>query len=573
MSKSTRRDFLREMTALGVGAAGAGGLACERADARRTPTVDPKRPNIVLILADDMGYSDIGCYGGEVRTPNLNRMAGGGLRFSQFYNTARCCPTRASLLTGLHPHQAGVGHMTWGLGPEHPGYEGDLNDRCVTIAEVLKSVGYRTACVGKWHVNAPGSRRSLPLQRGFQRYWGGAGRYFFPRIQDGEGPVQITNPKFILTDGISNKTVEFMDEFRKKGDEPFFIHVAYSAPHWPLQALPEDITKYRETFRKGWDGIRRERYDRMVAMSLVERRWPLSPRDGGAAAWAEAQNKEWEIERMAVYAAQIDRMDQGIGRIWQKVKDMGEEDNTLFLFLSDNGGCAEPLSPMMANFRIFPKTTPDGRQIRYGNDPAVMPGPADTFQSYGLAWANASNTPYRLYKHWIHEGGIATPLIAYCPGFVRANNEITHQPGHIIDIMATCVEVSGAVYPGTYNGHDITPLEGKSLSPIFRGGRRQGHSEIYWEHEGNKAVRESNLKLVSRYPNQWELYDLERDRTELHDLSARYPGKVAELSKLFGRWGDRVGVEPWGELAPLVEESFRDFMKLGPNRQETIKQN
>ncbi len=559
MGKTSRRNFLRGTATAAIGLAG---QSCTKKSQSERTGKEGRRPNIILILADDMGFSDIGCYGGEVLTPNLDRMATGGLRFSRFYNVARCCPTRASLLTGLHPHQTGVGHMTWGLGPEHPGYRGDLNKNCVTIAEVLRPAGYRTACVGKWHVCPGDAKYNWPNQRGFEKYYGGSDTFFFPNIQIDNTHTKIEDPDYYITDAFGDKTVEFMDDFRKEGDDPFFIHVAYSAPHWPLQAWPEDIKKYREVYRKGWDQIRRERYHRMTDSGLVDVRWPLTPRDRDARPWSETPHKPWEVERMAAYAAQIDRMDQSIGRIWQKVKEMGEEENTLFLFLSDNGGSAEVVLPVFANFRIFAKETPDGRKVRYGNVPSVMPGPADTFQSYGLAWANASNTPYRLYKHWIHEGGIATPLIAYWPGGIQGGSAISHQLAHIIDVMATCVDLAGAEYPGSHKGHDITPMEGKSLAPVFEGQVREGHATLCWEHEGHRAARHENMKLVSKYPESWELYDLESDRTELYDLSARYPDKVRELSSLYQEWAKKCQVEPWETLAPLVDESFRDFMNL-----------
>ena len=561
MTKTTRRDFLKDGSTAALGMTALGSLSCSDNEPSGNGRVQ-KRPNIVLILADDMGYSDIGCYGGEVQTPNLDKMAAGGLRFSQFYNSARCCPTRASLLTGLHPHQAGVGHMTWGLGPEHPGYRGDLSKNSVTIAQVLRAAGYRTACTGKWHICPSDARYNWPNQRGFEKYYGGSDTYFFPNIQIDNAFTKITDPSYYITDAIGRKATEFLDDFRAAGDEPFFLHVCYSAPHWPLQALPEDIPKYRDLYRKGWDQIREERYQRMTDMGLVDQRWALTSRDNEASAWTDAPHKEWEVERMAVYAAQIDRMDQSIGRIWKKVQELGEEDNTLFLFLSDNGSSAEVVRPMFENFRIFAKETPDGEKIRYGNFPSIMPGPADTFQSYGVAWANASNTPFRLYKHWIHEGGISTPLVAYWPAGIKSGQGISHEPGHLIDLMATCVDVAGATYPTEYQEHKITPMEGKSLGPVFEGNGREGHTELYWEHEGNRAVRQDELKLVSRFPGNWELFDLASDRTEVEDLSARYPEKVQQLTRLYDEWAQRCMVEPWETIAPLVDQSFRKFMNL-----------
>lgn len=533
-SSFNRRGFLQSL---------AGGVAAAAAQPR-------SRPNIVLILADDMGFSDIGCFGGEIRTPHLDSLARRGVRFTQFYNTARCCPTRASLLTGLHAHQTGVGHMVDNPKP-FPGYTGDLSRRAVTIAEVLRDAGYRTAMSGKWHVTpVTQSKHNWPLQRGFERYYGiihGAGSYFDPvTLTRGNDPIQPEGKDYYFTDAIAENAAGFVGEFASRG-EPFFLYVAFTAPHWPLHALEADIARYRNRYREGWDALRLERHRRMIRMGLVDPKWPLTPRDPRAPAWKDAPNKEWEAMRMAVYAAQVDRMDQGIGRILAKLRETGAEKNTLVMFLADNGGCAEEINPKWKG-RHIPSHTRDGRPVRVGNTPGVMPGPEDTYQSYGIPWANASNTPFRLYKHWVHEGGIATPLIASWPGVIPANNAITHQPGHIIDVMATCVEAGRARYPSEFRGEKIIPLEGRSLMPVFEGGRRPGHSEMFWEHEGNRAVRQGKWKLVSRHPEGWELYDLEADRTELNNLADKYPEKAAELAALYEKWAARAGVVPWAEV-------------------------
>jgi arylsulfatase len=487
-----------------------------------------KRPNIVLILNDDMGFSDLGCYGSEIQTPTLNRLAADGVRFTQFYNCARCCPTRASLLTGLYPHQAGVGHMVNNRGT--PAYQGYLNDSCVTIAEALRAGGYRTAMSGKWHVGE--QRPHWPLDRGFEKYQGlisGAANYF----NIGPGRVwardneQITDvgDDFYITDAIGNYAAERVAEFGR-GNEPFFLYVAFTSPHWPLHALPEDIAKYKGKYDIGWDELRARRHKRMIEMGIVDPKWEITPRDSTAPAWADAENKEWNSMRMAVYAAQIDRMDQNIGRILAKLKEVGAEDNTLVMFLADNGGCAEGQA---------------------GNDPKIMPGPKETFQSYGLPWANASNTPFRRYKHWVHEGGISTPFIARWPGVVKPGG-MTPQIGHLIDLMPTCLDAAGVKYPKAYNGHAITPTEGKSLVPVFEGKTRQGRDAIFWEHEGNKAVRQGKWKLVCKFPDTWELYDMEADRTELSNLSEKMPDKVKEMRELYDQWAARCGVAPWEKL-------------------------
>jgi arylsulfatase len=511
-----------------------------------------KRPNIVVILADDMGYSDIGCYGGEVDTPNLNRLAKGGIRFTQFYNTARCCPTRSSLLTGLYPHQTGVGHMVDTGRKDLPGYTGDLNRSSVTIAEVLKTAGYRTYMSGKWHVTpVTESKHNWPRQRGFDRFFGtihGAGSFYDPATltRDNE-TIQPDKPDFFYTDAIADNACDFIGD-TSRAQDPFFLYCAFTAPHWPLHAIEKDIAKYKGRYKDGWDSLRIERHKRMIDAGIVDRRWRLTARDPRVPAWSSAPDKEWQQRRMEVYAAQIDRMDQSIGRILDKLKQTGAEENTLILFLADNGGCAEELAGRGPLPRHIPEKTRDGRPVRRGNDPQIMPGPDDTYQSYGIGWANASNTPFRLYKHWVHEGGIATPLIAHWPAVIRKRGGFSHQPGHLIDIMATCCEVGNARYPTEFQNTRIQPLEGRSLLPILRGGKRQDHPEIYWEHEGNRAVRQGKWKLVSRHPDNWELFDLEADRTETDDLVVKQSAKAQELAAKWDAWAKRCNVVPWEEF-------------------------
>ena len=525
----TRRRFLGTVGRGAIGALGAAALGCaptaRRAGAGGAPTA--RRPNIILIMADDMGFSDIGCYGGEIRTPHLDRLAAGGIRFTQFYNTARCCPTRASLLTGLYPHQAGIGHMVGNKGL--PAYQGYLNDSCVTIAEALRPGGYRTLMAGKWHVGE--DRPHWPCDRGFDHYWGlisGASNYW--RLDPGRKmardaePITPEGDGFYMTDAFSDNAAAFVDRFGRDPARPFFLYMAYTSPHWPLHAPPEDIARYQGQYLMGWDALRRERHARMIEMGIVDSRWPLTPRDSRAPAWDDVQDKEMRDLKMAVYAAQVDRMDQGIGRILAKLKDVGAEENTLILFLADNGGCAEEIN--------------SGRK-------GVPPGPADSFLSYGLPWANASNTPFRLYKHWVHEGGIATPLIAHWPAVITKGGTVTHEVGHLVDLMATCCDVAGAAYPKTHSGKAVTPCEGKSLAPVFRTGRRDGHEAVFWEHEGNRAVRMGKWKLVSRHPKAWELYDVEADRTELHDLAGPQGDRVRQMAAAYDAWAARCGVVPW----------------------------
>ncbi len=516
------------------------------------------RPNVVLILNDDMGFSDIGCYGGEVRTPHLDRLAGGGVRMTQFYNTARCCPSRASMLTGLYPQQADVGHMVSDDGVD--GYLGDLNADTVTIAEAMKHAGYATYMSGKWHVtrHVDGPKHNWPRQRGFDRFYGiitGASDYFDPSTLTRENePVETPGGEYYFTDAISDEAVGYIrGHAEARPDTPFFAYVAYTAPHWPLHAPAEDIERYAGRFDRGWDVLRAERVERMVEMGIIDPDWRLTDRDPSQPEWEAAEDKAWQAKRMEVYAAQIDRMDQGIGRIVEALEQTGQLDNTLILFLADNGGCAEELGPRSDEWiagHYGQTITRDGRRIRYGNDPAIMPGGQDTYQSCGIPWANVSNTPFRLYKHWVHEGGIATPLIAHWPAGISDSGALRHQPGQLPDIMATCLDVAGAVYPEQYAGHEVQPLEGFSLRPIFAD-RASDREVLYWEHEGNKAVRRGKWKLVCRHPGGWELYDIEADRTETADLAGENPDVVAELAGLYDAWADRAGVMSWAQLQQL----------------------
>lgn len=511
------------------------------------------RPNIVVIMADDMGFSDLGCYGGEIRTPHIDSLAAGGIRFRQFYNTARCCPTRASLLTGLYPHQAGVGHMVDTGRPDLPSYQGDLNSQCVTIAQVLRGAGYRTMMSGKWHVTpVTPSKHNWPLQRGFERHYGtihGAGSFYDPvTLTLNNEPAQPEGKDYYYTDAITSYAEKFLDELGR-GPAPFFLYVAFTSPHWPMHAFESDIAKYKGRYEQGWDVLRKQRHQRMVELGVVDKKWPLTDRDPAAPAWSDEPHKEWMQRRMEVYAAMVDRMDQNVGRLLAKLRAIRQEQNTLILFLSDNGGCAEELRGE-SNALHVPKKTRDGRPVRYGNLPEIMPGKDDDYQSYGLPWANASNTPFRLYKHWVHEGGIASPLIARWPkGITTRPGGFEDEPSHLIDIMATCADLGAAAYPAERNGHKILPMEGRSLAPLFAG-RNPAARELYWEHEGNRAVRQGKWKLVSRHPSEWELYDLADDRTEMNNLAAAQPAKVKELSARWEVWAARAKVLPWTIVRP-----------------------
>ncbi len=516
------------------------------------PAGNGSRPNILLIMVDDMGFSDLGCYGGEIHTPNLDQLASNGLRFSQFYNNAICAPTRASLLTGLYSQQVS---------------SGDPKD-CVTIAEVLKTAGYRTLMAGKWHLS--GILSDLPVERGFDRYYGlvdGGCNFFNPGLKrpgekepgkktPGDNPafaiddrvIQPYTPEdknFYTTDAFTDYALNYLDEYGRD-ESPFFLYVGYTAPHYPLHAWPEDIAKYRDSYKVGWDRLRQQRLERMLEMGLIEERWALSTRDPDSLPWEEIEQKDaWDL-KMAVYAAMVDRVDQNVGRLLAKVRELGVEENTVVLFLSDNGASDEDRN-----------STPD-----------IPPGPVESYRTMELPWANLSNAPFRKFKRWNHEGGIATPLIAYWPRVIENRGEITHQIGHVIDVMATCADIAGAEWPFSYNGREVLPLEGKSLLPIFRGEQREGHRALYWNQAGQesntptlwRAVRMGKWKLVS--PDHWtdynpwrpggeaksadkpqpdpktiwELYDMEADRTEVNDLGDQYPDRVKEMAELYDAW-------------------------------------
>jgi arylsulfatase A-like enzyme len=519
----------------------------------------PPRPNIILILADDMGFSDLGCYGSEIQTPNLDHLAAGGIRFTQAYNCARCCPTRASLLTGLYPHQAGVGHMVRNLGV--PAYQGYLRDDCLTMAEVLGEAGYRTMLSGKWHCGGLYSRndpddwrvgdptRPIPPERGFDEWYGtpaGAGSYFNPRpLFHNDTLIEPQGDDFYYTDAISEQAVRMIEE-AAQGDQPFFLHVSYTAPHWPLHAFEEDIARYQGRYRDGWDAVRTARHETLKGMGVLDERWPISPRDEQAPDWQDVARRDWEDRRMAVYAAQVERMDRGIGRIAARLRELGLENNTLVVALSDNGGCAELLREDGQRAREWPVTL-DGRPVRFGNTPDLMPGGPATYMSYDLPWANASNTPFRLYKHWVHEGGISTPLIAHWPAGI-ARPGLHHSPVHIVDLMATFVDLAGAPYPEEVEERRIQPLEGESLAPVLRGEAWHRERPILWEHEGNRAVRDGRWKLVRKYPGPWELYDMAEDRTELNDLAGKNRPQVEKMAAMYDEWAARCGVRPWEQI-------------------------
>jgi arylsulfatase A-like enzyme len=514
------------------------------------------RPNVVLVLADDMGFSDIGCYGGEIQTTNLDRLARNGVRFSQFYNTARCSPSRASLLTGLHPHQTGIGVLTNDDRPR--GYPGTINNRCVTIAEALGAAGYATCLSGKWHLAAEmhTPNEAWPTRRGFDRFFGtltGCGSYFQPGTLT-RGETNAENEAlaagFYYTDAITDEGAAFIrDHDSTQPEDPLFLYVAYTAPHWPLHARDEDVAKYRGAFDEGWDVLRERRMRRLLDLGILDGSAALSDRDPTQPAWDHAEHKAWQARRMEVYSAQIDRMDKGIGRILDALEATGRLDNTLFIFLSDNGASDEALPLVkLERFKersdILRLNTRNGKEVRIGNEPSISPGPEDTYASYGRAWANLSNTPFRYYKRWVHEGGIATPLIVHWPQGGLSCGSVVKTAFQLTDVLPTILEAAGAPYPTLYKGQAILPAQGRSLLAALRG-ESTADGTLYWEHTGNAAIRRGEWKLVRDYPQPWELYNISRDRSELSNVAADHADVVTELTREWEAWAARVGVIPW----------------------------
>ncbi|MFT4155232.1 arylsulfatase [Parafilimonas sp.] len=495
-----------------------------------------KQPNIIVILADDLGYADLGCYGSEIPTPNLDALAKNGVRFSNFYNTARCCPSRAALLTGVYSHQAGVGHMTEDKGPDHPAYRGQLNNNVVTIGEALKSAGYFTAMVGKWHVGQ--EHGVIPSKRGFDQSLNApAGGYYYwdaPNAKVFLNGRQLCNDTSILpahwytTDLWTDYSLRFIDTALQE-KKPFLLYLAYNAPHFPLQAPQEEIQKFRGKYVNGWEKLREERYKKQIQLGLIDPKWDLSPINPNVPDWdtLNAKDKQKFDDIMAIYAAVVAHLDKSIGDLVSGLKKREIFDNTVILFVSDNGGNAEP-----------------GPEARYEG---ALPGSSSSAVYLGQGWAEASCSPFWSYKHQTHEGGISSPAIVSWPAGIPSsrNGSIERQPAHITDIMPTLLDLSHARYPAAYNGNTIIPYVGVSLKPAFTGRSVKRKNPIFWEHEGNKAVRDGRWKLVSENTETWQLYDIENDRTELHDLSKTNPRVARKLQKLYEGWYNRVKAEPF----------------------------
>ncbi|QGJ69225.1 Arylsulfatase [Planctomycetales bacterium 10988] len=527
-----RNGWKSRAAALVIGVLAFGGLqqaiAAEQETAKETP------PNIVLIMVDDMGYSDIGCYGGEIATPNLDALAKRGIRFRQFYNNAKCTTTRASLITGLYPRRKGK----------------LLKENMITIAEGLKQAGYQTGLSGKWHLGDTSPHR--PIDRGFDRFFGlldGCCNFFDPSIPDPdfkgnrqrvfarEDQRMTEFPEdFYTTDAFSNYSAELIDTFSAKG-KPFFLHVCYTAPHYPLHAKPEDIAKYEGRYDAGWEALRLERYQRQLEMGVLQKEWELPPRDREVGPWEEETNKDWQTRRMEVYAAMVDSMDQGVGKIMKALEKNGVLDNTVIMFLSDNGGCAEEPG---------------------GADPTAIPGPKDFYTTCGPAWAWAQNTPFRRYKQWVHEGGIATPFIAAGPGIER-QGEFVNDVAHIIDLLPTCLDLAQVNYPKRFNETKVLPVDGKSIVPILEGKSRKAHKTLCWEWSRNRAIRQGNWKLAwDRGVEKWELYRLDQDRTELNNLADEYPERVAKMSQAWIEWAQETNISYAKDLQANASKNRRE---------------
>ena len=501
-----------------------------------------------------MGYSDLGCYGGEVKTPNIDQLAKEGIRFTQMHNSARCCPTRASLLTGQHPQQAGIN----GMGV-------NLSMNTATIAEVLKENGYHTGMTGKWHlsttkpVSDPAEQlrwmahqvdhgpfsplENYPCNRGFQEHWGviwGVINYFDPfSLVHNEEPIKEVPDDFYMTDFITQKSIDLIDSY-SQDDKPFFLYVAHNAPHWPLHALPEDIEKYKDTYKDGWEALRKKRYERMIAMGLIDRdTYPL-PENSSGKSWADCDKKDYEAACMSVHAAMIDHVDQGVGQIIQKLKETGQYDNTIILVLSDNGASYERGYP--AGFDR-PGFTRDSTMIEYNSD---HPGAETTWNYIGRAWASASNTPFRYWKMESYEGGSATPFIVHWPtGLKGKENTINRGVAHVMDVMPTCLELSGASYPDSINGQKAVMLVGESLMPLLTGDAESIHDTMYWEHQQGRAIRVGDWKMSALPGKAWELFNMAEDHTETNNLSAQYPEKVIELNQAWNRWAKTLDIRPY----------------------------
>lgn len=508
----------------------------------------PKRPNVLLIVADDLGFSDLGCYGGEIETPNLDHLAHNGIRLTRFYSAGRCCPSRASILTGLYPHRAGLGHMVKDLG--RPGYRGRLAEDAITIAQALQSAGYRSFISGKWHLGTVD-----PTRHGFEQFYGtlvSAQTFWDPehylRLPSGENKIEYPVGSFYGTNAITDHALEFLSKSRSTSD-PWFLYLAYNAPHFPLQAPQEYIDRYIESYTVGWDRIREKRLEKQKVLGIVNSETDLSPRSrywnwgqeeaGINPAWEEIPEERQQdlVKRMAIYAAMVDIMDRNIGRLIGDLAFHEQLENTIIIFISDNGACAE-WDPHGFDIKSGPGN------ILHTNQDLEKMGSQGTYHSVGSAWANASNTPWQLYKHYNHEGGISSPFIIFWPEGLQRNGTIEHQAGHVVDLMPTILDATGTEYPEQFGGKITAPLAGVSILPLLNG-EVVGERALYFEHEGNRAVTSGPWKLTALRGQNWELYQIDHDRTEQIDVADQNPEVVARLARMWTEWAEANHVIPF----------------------------
>lgn len=521
------------------------------------------RPNVIIVLADDLGYSDLGCFGGEIPTPHIDALAKRGVRMAHLYTSARCCPTRASLMTGLYPTQAGIGDFT-STQPNKargPGYLGRLSENSATIAEVLKPSGYQCYYVGKWHMHSA----TGPIRRGFDEFYGYLDDHshdqydaqYYKRLPEGrEKEVQVSDGQFYATDVFNQYALEFI----RKGQDshkPWCVFLGHSSPHFPVQAPTDRVEKFEAIYRRGWDVLREERFERMKKLGLVDgQRWKLTPRsivpvDEPAIAngYSGVENPAWyslsqeqQIDlarRMAVFAAMVESIDVGVGQIVQHLKKSGDLENTLILLLSDNGACYEwgPFG--------FDGVSRKGTTTLHTGDEVKKIGGPGTHQSYGSGWANLGNTPFRMYKHFTHEGGICTPFIAHWPKALKPRESFVREPAHVMDILPTIMSATGAKYPTERDGNPVTPLSGVDLLPALRG-EKLAERSIGFDHQGAHALRHGDWKIVwsKRMPHEikWELYHIDQDCCETEDLAEKHPEKLESMVKQWDQWARRVGV-------------------------------
>lgn len=486
-----------------------------------------ERPNIIVILTDDMGFSDLGCFGGEIDTPNLDSLAANGLRFTEFYNTARCWPTRATLMSGRYTDRLQVSH--------------------VTIPQVLKTAGYNTAMAGKWHLEAKPDGPNAPNQRGFDDFYGtltGAGSYYDPyTLTRNTQFTEADGESYYYTDKIGEEAVRQIEGFASS-DRPFFQYVAFTAAHWPMHAPEKSVQKYIQMYQGGWEVLRDNRYARMLKLGIINKKhFPLPPMESNVRSWEAVDHKPWHIRNMAVYAAMVDHMDQAVGQIVNALKRTRQLNNTLIVYFHDNGACPEHLSGNGWNTanNILAKAKKQGTSVAVGDMFNIPMGGPMTYGSVGHNWACAQNTPMRRYKANVHNGGACTPAIMHWPAGLKAKaGSISSQRGHVIDMMATCLELAGAKYPEEFNGEAITPHESLSLVPIFTGRTVPRDHAYIFNHAGTHAVVKSNYKIVREGKGVWALYDLAKDRTETRNVAREHPELVQELSSLWKkRWGQK----------------------------------